>query len=57
MLKAGLMWDEVDAFGNNCVHLAASGGNYEVFVTLMIFGASINEKNARGHSVKELATN
>ena len=51
-----MVWDEVDAFGNNCVHLAASGGNFQVFYTLMMLGASIIEKNARGHSVKDLAT-
>ena len=51
-----MMWDEIDAFGNNCVHLAASGGNYEVFMILMMLGASIQEKNTRGHSVKDLAT-
>jgi len=40
LLKAGLSWDvinflnlvkDIDPFGNNCVHLAASGGNLAVF--------------------------
>jgi len=31
IFQAGLNWDDIDSFGNNCVHLAASGGNLQVF--------------------------
>lgn len=57
LLKVGLNWKEIDSFGNNSVHLAASGGSYPIFESLMIWGVEINGKNTRGHEVKDLATN
>ncbi|KAL4463684.1 hypothetical protein ABPG72_009034 [Tetrahymena utriculariae] len=57
LLKNGLNWDDIDAFGNNCVHLAASGGNLQVFQCFMMLGVEVTGKNSRGHEVLDLATN
>jgi len=57
LLKQGLSWREIDSFGNNSVHLAASGGHYGVFEALMIYGVELHSKNTRGHEVGDLATN
>ena len=57
LLKQGLSWKEIDSFGNNSVHLAASSGHYGVFEALMICGVELHSKNTRGHEVRDLATN
>ncbi|CAD8212296.1 unnamed protein product [Paramecium pentaurelia] len=57
LLKAGLSWEDVDQFGNNSVHLAASGGNQVVFQTLLFYGIAVDRPNTRGHTAKDLATN
>ncbi|CAD8210027.1 unnamed protein product [Paramecium pentaurelia] len=57
LLKAGLSWEDVDQFGNNSVHLAASGGNQVVFQTLLFYGVAVDRPNTRGHTAKDLATN
>ena len=49
--------EDFDAFGNTCVHLAASGGNLLVFETLMMYGIDITKRNARNHQIIDLATN
>jgi DNA-directed RNA polymerase subunit RPC12/RpoP len=51
------MLKDVDQFGNNSVHLAASGGNLLVFQTLLFWGVSVDRPNTRGHTAKDLATN
>lgn len=48
---------DVDQFGNNSVHLAASGGNLIVFQTLLFYGVAVDRPNTRGHTAKDLATN
>lgn len=48
---------DVDQFGNNSVHLAASGGSLPVFQTLLFFGVAVDRPNSRGHTAKDLATN
>ena len=50
-------WDDIDSFGNNCVHLAASGGNLQVFQCYMMLGVEVTGKNSRCHEVLDLATN
>lgn len=57
LLKQGLNWREIDSFGNNSVHLAASGGHYSVFESMMVWGVELHAKNTRGHEVGDLATN
>ncbi len=47
LLKGGMSWEDIDSFGNNCVHLAASGGSAQVFETLMMWGVQVNGKNTR----------
>ena len=39
------------------MHLAASGGSLKIFQALMMYGVSIDGKNARNHEVIDLATN
>ena len=57
LLKQGLDWREIDSFGNNSAHLAASGGNFPLFETLTIWGIELHAKNTRGHEVGDLAAN
>lgn len=52
-----MKWDDIDSFGNNCVHLAASGGNLHVFQCFMMLGVDVTNKNSRGHEVLDLSTN
>jgi len=47
LLKHGLKWEDIDQFGNDCVHLAAAGGNKEVFEILMAFGITVDRLNTR----------
>jgi len=56
LLKAGLDLLETDAFGNNAIHQAVSGGSVEVVETLLQYGIRIDYKNNRGHTVFDLCT-
>lgn len=56
LLKAGLDLMEADAFGNNAIHQAVSGGSVEVVETLLQYGIRIDSKNNRGHTVFDLCT-
>jgi len=57
LLKQGFDWKEIDGFGNNCMHHAASGDYIETTKILMMWGAIGGIKNTRGHEAKDLATN
>jgi ankyrin repeat protein len=63
LLKYGLKLEDIDQFGNDCVHLSAAGGNYDVFEILMAFGVTVDRLNTRyiykfrQHSCRDLATN
>lgn len=39
LLQLGLDWEEVDGFGNNSMHQAASGDSLEVVKVLLAYGA------------------
>ena len=42
-----MRWDDIDQFGNDCVHLAAASGSMEVFTILIAFGVSVDRLNTR----------
>lgn len=51
-----MSWEDIDSFGNNCIHSAAASGNYTIFETFMMVGCEIDLKNTRGHDVSDLST-
>ena len=57
LLHLGLDWEEIDGFGNNSMHQAASGDSVETVKVLLSWGARGGIKNTRGHEAKDLATN
>jgi len=56
LLHAGCSWESVDIFGNNCLHVAGSGGDLPTFKCLLQLGVDIDLANSRGHTVQDLAT-
>lgn len=56
MLKAGLHWEDVDGSGNNSVMLAAAGAAPEIFKAFLQYGVTLDNRNSRGHTAKDLTT-
>lgn len=56
LLKAGLHWEDVDCSGNNSVMLAAAGAATEIFKVFLQYGVTLENKNSRGHTAKDLTT-
>ena len=56
LLKNGLEPIDYDMFGNTVMHQAVSGGNSEVFKTLLQYGIYLDEQNSRKHTIYDLAT-
>ena len=57
LLKMGCDPMEVDKYGDNALHQAAAGNNYESFKLFMGLGIDLEYKNSRSHKVIDLTTN
>ena len=47
---------DVDVYGNNCIHHAVAGARHDILEVFLAFGVSVIQKNSRGHSPLDLAT-
>ena len=57
LLKMGCDPMEVDNYGDNSLHQAAAGNNYDTFKLFMGLGIDLELKNSRSHKVIDLTTN
>ena len=57
LLKMGCDPLEVDNYGDNALHQAAAGNNYDTFKLFMGLGIDLELKNSRSHKAIDLTTN
>ncbi|OMJ95899.1 hypothetical protein SteCoe_624 [Stentor coeruleus] len=56
LIKQGLDPNDIDKFGNNCVHHAVAGGRKDILETLLALGVHTDHKNSRGHMPSHLTS-
>ena len=57
LIKMGCDPMQVDSYGDNALHQAAAGNNYDTFKLFMGLGIDLDYKNSRSHKVIDLTTN
>jgi hypothetical protein len=56
LIKKGLNYNEVDRFGNNCIHHAVASSRVDILETFLAFGVAADHKNSRGHQPVQLTS-
>ncbi|OMJ70888.1 hypothetical protein SteCoe_31049 [Stentor coeruleus] len=56
LIKQGFDPNDIDKFGNNCVHHAVAGGREDILETLLALGVHADHKNSRGHMPAHLTS-
>ena len=56
LIKKGLNYNEVDRFGNNCIHHAVASNRIDILETFLAYGVAADHKNSRGHQPAELTS-
>lgn len=50
LIKQGFNPNEIDKYGNNCIHHAVAGSRKDILETFLAFGVQVNHKNNRSHT-------
>lgn len=56
LIKKGLNYNEVDKYGNNCIHHAVASSRVDILETFLAFGVAADHKNSRGHQPVQLTS-
>ncbi|OMJ71288.1 hypothetical protein SteCoe_30549 [Stentor coeruleus] len=56
LIKKGLNYNEIDRFGNNCIHHAVASARVDILETFLAFGVATDHKNSRGHQPIQLTS-
>jgi Ankyrin repeats (3 copies) len=56
LIKKGFNYNEVDRFGNNCIHHAVASSRVDILETFLAFGVAGDHKNSRGHQPIQLTS-
>ena len=56
LIKKGLNCNELDRYGNNCIHHAVASSRVDIIETFLAFGVAADHKNTRGHLPVQLTS-
>lgn len=56
LIKKGANYNDVDRFGNNCIHHAVASSRVDILETFLAFGVAADHKNSRGHQPVQLTS-
>lgn len=56
LIKRGANYNEMDRFGNNCIHHAVASSRVDILETFLAFGVAADHKNSRGHQPVQLTS-